>query len=138
MINHITRASLQSLVRRHWDVIHIHTPFRTHALGMRLAQRTGRPTVETYHTYFEEYVAHYLPSPLLVARRVSRKLCGDVDHLIVPSRQMVEVLQGYGIATPATILPTGLALEEFAYGDGTRYGLMQQAVALYAQLREAA
>jgi len=120
------RAAERSLVDRHWDVIHIHTPFRAHALAVRLAKRTGRPTVETYHTYFEEYVAHYLPwlpSPLLrlFARRVSRKLCDDVDHLIVPSQQMVEVLQRYGIATPTTVLPTGLALEEFVHGDGARF-----------------
>lgn len=120
------RAALPSLAARRWDVIHIHTPFRAHALGVRLAKRNGRPTVETYHTYFEEYVAHYLPwlpKPLLrlVARRVSRKLCHDVDHLIVPSQQMVDVLQRYGVATPSTVLPTGLALDEFAAGDGARF-----------------
>ncbi len=120
------RAILPVLAARHWDVIHIHTPFRAHALGVRLAKRTGRPTVETYHTYFEEYVAHYLPwlpSPLLrlFARRVSRKLCHEVDHLIVPSQQMVEVLDRYGITTPSTVLPTGLALNEFEGGDGARF-----------------
>lgn len=114
------------LAGRRWDAIHIHTPFRAHKLGVRLAKRTGRPTVETYHTYFEEYVAHYLPwlPPSLtrmIARRASRKLCGEVDHLIVPSQQMVEVLERYGVGTPATVLPTGLALEEFARGDGPRF-----------------
>ena len=44
------RAVLPQLARRHWDVIHIHTPFRAHQLGVRLAQRTGRPMLETYHT----------------------------------------------------------------------------------------
>jgi len=124
------RAALASLAKRHWDVIHIHTPFRAHVLGVRLAQRAGRPTVETYHTYFEEYVAHYLPwlpSPLLrlFVRRVSRKLCEDVDHLIVPSSEMVEVLQRYGITTPTTVLPTGLALDEFSNGDGARFRKLQ-------------
>lgn len=119
-------ALLPALAARHWDAIHIHTPFRAHKFGVRLAKRTGRPTVETYHTYFEEYVAHYLPwlpSTLtrMIARRASRKLCGDVDHLIVPSQQMVEVLQRYGVDTPTTVLPTGLALEEFARGDGARF-----------------
>lgn len=120
------RAILPALAARHWDVIHIHTPFSAHALGVKLAKRTDRPTVETYHTYFEEYVAHYLPwlpSPLLhvFARRVSRKLCHEVDHLIVPSQQMVDVLQRYGIETPSTVLPTGLALDEFTGGDGARF-----------------
>jgi glycosyltransferase involved in cell wall biosynthesis len=120
------RAILRPLAQRHWDLIHVHTPFRAHALGVKLAKLTGRPTIETYHTYFEEYVGLYLPwlpGPLLrmVARRASRKLCHDVDHLIVPSQQMVGVLDGYGITTPHTVLPTGIDLHEFSGGSGRRF-----------------
>lgn len=114
------------LAARDWDVIHVHTPFRAHQLGVKLGQLTGRPVVETYHTYFEEYVGHYLPwLPTLLtrwlARGLSRRLCHDVDHLIVPSLQMVDVLQRYGIATPYTVLPTGIDLKEFRDGDGARF-----------------
>ncbi|MEH6420576.1 glycosyltransferase [Pseudomonas sp. CGJS7] len=120
------RRILPQLTQRHWDVIHIHTPFRAHRLGVRLAEATGRPTVETYHTYFEEYIGHYLPwAPVAVlrwvARRLSRFLCHGVDHLIVPTAQMVEVLNRYGIVTPSTVLPTGIDLDEFAHGDGARF-----------------
>ena len=114
------------LASRHWDVIHVHTPFRAHALGVRLGRRGRWPMVETYHTYFEEYVAHYLPwlpGPWLraMARRISRHLCHGVDHLIVPSGQMVEVLDRYGIRTPSTVIPTGIDLAEFSGGDGARF-----------------
>lgn len=114
------------LLQRPWDAIHIHTPFRAHALGVRLARAGGWPTVETYHTYFEEYVGHYLPwlpPPLTraFARATSRRLCGEVDHLIVPSEQMVDVLQRYGVDTPHTVLPTGIDLDEFRGGDGARF-----------------
>jgi glycosyltransferase involved in cell wall biosynthesis len=117
---------LPRLAARHWDVIHIHTPFQAHRLGVRLSRLTGRPTVETYHTYFEQYVGHYLPwapAPLLrgFARWASRRLCHAVDHLIVPSQQMVEVLERYGVRTPATVLPTGIDLGEFAGGDGAAF-----------------
>ncbi|MDZ4814085.1 MAG: glycosyltransferase [Pseudomonadota bacterium] len=117
---------LPQLAARHWDVIHIHTPFRAHQLGVRLAKLTGRPTVETYHTYFEEYVGHYLPwlpktLSRLFARRASRYLCHGVDHLIVPSEQMVKVLDRYGVRTPSTVLPTGIDLTEFVGGDGVRF-----------------
>ena len=120
------RRVLPQLAARHWDVIHIHTPFRAHRLGVRLSRLTGRPTVETYHTYFEEYVGHYLPwapSSWLrwIARRASRSLCHGVDHLIVPSAQMVDVLDRYGVATPSTVIPTGIDLAEFAGGDGARF-----------------
>ncbi len=120
------RAVLPKLARRDWDVIHIHTPFRAHQLGMRLAKISGRPLVETYHTYFEEYIANYVPwAPRtwlrMFARRASRKLCHDVDHLIVPSQQMVGVLDGYGITTPRTVLPTGIDLRAFAGGSGAAF-----------------
>jgi 1,2-diacylglycerol 3-alpha-glucosyltransferase len=120
------RRLLPLLARRRWDAIHIHTPFRAHQLGVRLAGIAGLPTVETYHTYFEEYIALYLPwlPPALLrmfARRASRRLCHDVDHLIVPSRELVGVLEGYGITTPNTVLPTGIELREFSGGSGERF-----------------
>lgn len=126
----IHRSALRSVVtelaQRHWDVIHVHTPFRAHQLGVELARRTGRPTVESYHTYFEEYVANYLPwfptAPLrFLVRRFSRKLCESVDHLIVPTTEMAGVLERYGIRTPSTVVPTGIRVEEFAHGDGARF-----------------
>jgi glycosyltransferase involved in cell wall biosynthesis len=120
------RQAIERLSRTRWDVVHVHTPFRAHRLGVRVARACGAPVVETYHTYFEEYVAHYLPwcpSPLLrlFARKVSRRLCREVDHLIVPTQEMTDVLRRYDIQTPATVLPTGIDLAEFAGGDGARF-----------------
>jgi glycosyltransferase involved in cell wall biosynthesis len=122
------RAALARLEREPWDVIHVHTPFRAHRLGVKLARRIGRPIVETYHTHFEEYVGLYLPwlpSGLLraFARNMSRRLCHEVDHIIVPSPQMVEVLHGYGIQTPHTVLPTGIDLAQFRAGSGAAFRL---------------
>lgn len=119
-------ATIDALAARPWDVIHIHTPFRAHQLGVRLSRRIGCPTVESYHTFFEEYAAHYLPwlpSAFLrfAARSSSRKLCADVDHLIIPTQQMADVLHRYGIHTPYSIVPTGIHLDEFRGGDGTKF-----------------
>lgn len=120
------RRLLPQLQARNFDVIHIQTPFRAHQLGTRLSRMTGIRTVETYHTYFELYVSHYLPwlpSPVLRsgARWISRRLCHGVDHLIVPTQQMLDVLGSYGIRTPSTVIPTGIHLDEFSGGDGSRF-----------------
>ncbi len=120
------RAAVRKLAERAWDVIHIHTPFRAHQIGVALARRTGVPAVESYHTFFEEYAAHYLPwLPAawlrLAARRFSRRLCHDVDHLIVPTQQMADVLARYGITTPSSVIPTGVHLDEFRGGEGDRF-----------------
>jgi glycosyltransferase involved in cell wall biosynthesis len=120
------RRAADDLARRRWDVIHVHTPFRAHRLGVMLRRRGTAPLVETYHTYFEPYARHYFPwlpaAPLrFVARSLSRRLCREADHLIVPTRQMQEVLERYGITTPTTIIPTGIDLDEFRGGDGARF-----------------
>ncbi|MEP6484196.1 MAG: glycosyltransferase [Rudaea sp.] len=119
-------GAIERLSTRAWDVIHIHTPFIAHRLGVKLARRLGRPTVESYHTFFEEYVGHYLPwlpkgLSRFGARYFSRRLCQSVDHLIVPSEEMTQVLARYGITTPSSVIPTGIHLDEFRGGDGLRF-----------------
>jgi len=116
----------KNVAARNWDVIHIHTPFRAHQLGVRLGKRLHCPIVESYHTFFEEYAAHYLPwlparLTRFLARHYSRNLCRDIDHLIVPSEQMADVLRRYGIGTPASVIATGIHLDEFRGGDGAKF-----------------
>ncbi|MGA1794967.1 MAG: glycosyltransferase [bacterium] len=120
------------LVRENFDIIHIQTPFVAHYVGVSLARRLNVPRVESYHTFFEEYLQHYVPfvpKPVLrfIARRFSASQCNGVDALIVPSGPMLEVLRGYGVNTPAEIIPTGINLKGFTGGDGEafrrRYGI---------------
>jgi glycosyltransferase involved in cell wall biosynthesis len=73
-----------------FDLVHVHTPFLAHYAGVRCARRQGIPCVATYHTFFEEYLHHYvpvLPRALgrAVARRFTRSQCRAVAALIAPS-----------------------------------------------------
>lgn len=106
-----------------FDIIHIQTPFVAHYLGVKLARELHIPRVETYHTYFEEYLHHYLPflpkaATRLLARSLSRRQCNDLDGLVVPSSGMLQVLRRYGVQAQAEVIPTGLPREDFSYGDG--------------------
>jgi glycosyltransferase involved in cell wall biosynthesis len=123
------RGALRTLARRDWDVLHVHTPFRAHQLGLWLRDAMGVPVVETYHTYFEPYVAHYLPwvpdaFGRWAARRLSRRQCDAVDHLIVPTDEMASVLQRYGVRTPWTVLPSAIE-PGFAPGEGAAFRARQ-------------
>lgn len=116
----------RQLASEQYDLLHIQTPFVAHYLGVRLADRLKLPRVETYHTFFEEYLYHYIP--LLprawlqgIARRVSRAQSRDVDALIVPSIAMRERLADYGIETPMHVLPTGIGTAGFSRGDGVAF-----------------
>ena len=109
-----------------FDLIHIQTPFVAHYAATALARRLGLPVVETYHTFFEEYLYHYipfLPKSLLrmAARRLSSFQCNRLDAMVVPSHAMLAVLRQYGIVTQAEIIPTGIDLERFDTGDGAAF-----------------
>ncbi len=122
----LIRQHLPTLASRGYDLVHIHTPFVAHYAGVQLARALGVPTVESYHTYFEEYLDKYLPwVPRRVlrflARRFSAAQCNAVGALVVPSSAMLEVLRRYGACTPAEIIPTGIDLGLFGGGDGQRF-----------------
>ena len=109
-----------------FDVVHIHTPFIAHYAGIELARTLEVPCVETYHTFFEEYLFHYvsfLPKSVMryLARAFSRSQCSALDGLIVPSRPMLDALRQYGIDTHARVVPTGIELQDFSGGDGRRF-----------------
>lgn len=121
----LTRA-LEGLRPAAFDLVHIHTPFIAHYAGVRFARRAGIPAIATYHTFFEEYLHHYLPVlPHRVgrwlARSFTRSQCDDVGALIAPSEPMRAVLLEYGIATPIHVLPTGLPADRFHPGDARAF-----------------
>jgi glycosyltransferase involved in cell wall biosynthesis len=119
-------ALTSQLRRLRFDLVHIQTPFAAHYGGIELARRLGVPAVESYHTYFEHYLHHYVPAlpPRLLqslARRFTVSQCRQVDAVISPSRQMAEALRAYGVTTPLEVLPTGLPAERFTLGEGARF-----------------
>jgi len=121
----LTRV-LDGLIRSGFDLVHIHTPFIAHYAGVRFARRAGIPAIATYHTFFEEYLHHYLPVlprglARYLARSFTRSQCDDVRALIAPSEPMRAVLLEYGVTTPIHVLPTGLPADRFRAGDARAF-----------------
>lgn len=128
--------ALDELAPSAYDLVHIHTPFIAHYAGVRFARRAGIPALATYHTFFEEYLHHYLPVlprrlGRWLARSFTRSQCDDVRALIAPSDPMRAVLHEYGVTTPIHVLPTGLPSDRFRSGDArafrARAGIPQDA-----------
>jgi glycosyltransferase involved in cell wall biosynthesis len=115
-----------ALKRERFDIVHIQTPFVAHYVGVKLAKELQVPRIETYHTFFEEYFAHYIPLlPNRLLRRAaclfSRRQCNNLNGLIVPSQAMYDVLKEYGITTPMRIIPTGINPHQFRKGKGSSF-----------------
>lgn len=105
-----------------FDIIHVQTPFVAHYLGTRLSCLLDIPCVETYHTFFEEYLYHYIPMAprkllRFAAQRFSQHQGNSLDGMVVPSHPMLQVLRDYGITTPTEVIPTGIAPDSFVQGD---------------------
>jgi 1,2-diacylglycerol 3-alpha-glucosyltransferase len=120
------RALRAEIERVEPDLVHIQTPFIAHYHGTALARALRVPVIETYHTYFEEYLHHYVPlMPRAVMRFVARRFtvsqCNVLDALVVPSRAMEQALLDYGVRCPMHIIPTGMEMERFAGGNGQRF-----------------
>lgn len=120
------KRGLAGLPRGEFDLVHIHTPFIAHYAGVRFARQANIPCIATYHTFFEEYLHHYLPvvpRPLgrFIAKAFTRSQCAQVQALIAPSEPMRAVLDEYGVRTPIHVLPTGLATDRFHPGDGAAF-----------------
>jgi 1,2-diacylglycerol 3-alpha-glucosyltransferase len=116
-ITRVTRLE-ERLHQQDFDLVHVQTPFVAHHTGLRLSRRLGLRRVETYHTFFEEYLQYYAPVVpkrwlRFAARRLSSWQCNRMDAVIVPSEAMLAHLRGYGVNTPGTIIPTGIRLEDF-------------------------
>ncbi len=118
--------SLMALRSEEYDIVHIHTPFVAHYLGLKLAHLLDVPCVETYHTFFEDYLHHYLPFipkgiAKGIARFISRRQCNAVDAIVAPSQPMLDVLRQYGVKSKAEVVPTGLQAHSFAKADGAAF-----------------
>jgi len=117
------KRALNALDAAQIDLVHIHTPFIAHYAGVRFARQHGLPVVATYHTFFEDYLHHYVPIlprgiGRWIARRFTLSQCDDVAALISPSAPMRDALLAYGVETPIEVLPTGLPAETLVRGDG--------------------
>ncbi len=132
---------LPILQDKKFELVHIHTPFVAHYAGLKLAKLLEIPVVETYHTFFEDYLHHYLPwipkfAARGLARRISKRQCNQVDAIVAPSKPMLDVLRNYGVDVQAEVIATGLQASSFGEANGEafreKYGIpVQRPMLLY-------
>jgi glycosyltransferase involved in cell wall biosynthesis len=120
------RSTLGGVPRGHCDLVHIQTPFLAHYAGLKLARARGVPVVATCHTYFEDYLHHYMPllpgfAGKWLARSVMTSQLNAADAVISPSEPVRRALLGYGVRRPIHVLPTGMTDDRFVPGSASRF-----------------
>ena len=106
------------------DIIHSHHPFLMGDAAMRTARKRNIPIVFTHHTLYEQYT-HYTPVDSHAMKRFAVALptqyANLCDHVIAPSRSIMELLKYRGVKKDIEIIPTGVDLDFFAKGDGNHF-----------------
>lgn len=102
------------------DVIHIHSEFVIGEFGFYYAKLRNLKVVYTFHTFWEEYAANYIPfAPdfllRFIARRIVKNMAKRADSIIAPSSQIKDVLTRYKIKKRVALLPTGIDQNLFTH-----------------------
>ena len=126
MMRRALQAALLETPAQPYDLVHIHTPFLAHYAAIRAARHWRIPVVATCHTYFEDYLHHYLPvlphvAGRWLARRFTLSQFRNVDAVIAPSEPLRDKLCEYGVQTRVEVVPTGIPAARFTAGDAARF-----------------
>ena len=107
---------IQEIIDWKPDVVHSQCEFFSYQFAARISKITGAPLVHTYHTLYEQYLTSYVvPSKRLgdyLAKVLSRQRLKRVTTLIAPTQKVENTLQGYGMRSPISVVPSGISLEQ--------------------------
>lgn len=133
------RVGLPFSVRREilqWkpDIVHSQCEFCTFGPARTIAERSGAPLVDTYHTMYEDYARYLFPFSdrfgRYAAKVFTRERLKQVDAVIVPTEKTRDLLVRYEVQTPVSVIPSGLDLARFRNPpQGEVYKKMREAAA---------
>lgn len=113
-----TPRSTWSLTRKHFDVLHAHSPLTVGLLAYFTASTKNLPLIYTYHTSITDYT-HYLKviggTGVIrhAARWFSTTSTNLGDQIVVPSRKFHSLLLEQKVTKPIHIIPNGIDLSNF-------------------------
>lgn len=98
-------------------VVHSQSEFTSFHFARVIAKKAHAPLVHTYHTLYDEYTHYFFPNKRIGKKAVStimHRLGARVNWFIAPSEKTRSALLHYKVASPITVVPTGINLELFA------------------------
>ncbi|HMV29562.1 MAG TPA: glycosyltransferase [Anaerolineales bacterium] len=113
-----TPRSTWKLTRKHFDVLHAHSPASVGLLAYLTASTKRLPLIYTYHTSITDYT-HYIKfigntGIIKYAASWFSKASTDLgDQIIVPSPKFYRLLLNQKVKQPISIIPNGIDLSMF-------------------------
>ncbi len=113
-----TPRSTWSLTRKHFDVLHAHSPLSVGLLAYLTASTKNLPLIYTYHTSITDYT-HYLKfiggTGIIRhgARWFSTASTNLGDQIVVPSPKFCRLLLQQKVNKPIHTIPNGIDLSNF-------------------------
>jgi 1,2-diacylglycerol 3-alpha-glucosyltransferase len=113
-----TPRSTWSLSRKHFDVLHAHSPLTVGLLAYLTASTKNLPLIYTYHTSITDYT-HYLKviGGTGVIRHAARWFSATSTNLghqiVVPSPKFYRLLLEQKVKKPIQVIPNGIDLSNF-------------------------
>lgn len=113
-----TPRSTWSLTRKHFDVLHAHSPLTVGLLAYFTASTKNLPLIYTYHTSITDYT-HYLKviggTGVIrhAARWFSTTSTNLGDQVVVPSPKFHRLLLEQKVTKPIHTIPNGIDLSQF-------------------------
>jgi len=122
------------------DIVHINTEFVIAEFGFLYARAHNLPSVYTFHTMWEDYGPNYLPlfPPFLVRlviRGIHKIILNRSYRVIVPTRQIDEVVHRYNPRTVTFLLPTGIEPELFEHEEEEAFVFREKMESIYPVLK---
>lgn len=97
------------------DVIHSQCEFFSYQFALYISKKTGAPIIHTYHTMYEDY-AQYITKNRKLSKYVLSKFfkirLKSADRVIAPTKKVEELLVGYELDSPISIVPSGISLAQ--------------------------
>lgn len=113
-----TPRTTWSLTRKHFDVLHAHSPLTVGFLAYVMASTSNLPLIYTYHTSITDYT-HYLKviGGTGIIRRGARWFSTTTtnlgDQVVVPSPKFRRLLLEQKVRKPIHTIPNGIDLSNF-------------------------
>jgi 1,2-diacylglycerol 3-alpha-glucosyltransferase len=100
------------------DIVHLHHPFLSGSIGLRICRPRRIPLVFTNHTRYDLYAQAYLPAlPYVISETMLQAympaFCRACNRVVAPSAGMRNVLLRLGVDVEIHVIPNGVNLKPY-------------------------